>query len=189
MPLDQLQTSMTIDHLSNASTNVAYNSHNYNVSRGSQVGRGQGRQRGRDGNNFRGRRGKERSNYKPVIQICKKVGHMATTWYFKFDNDYQPPASSQDQHPPACYPTNNSGNSNAYIATSDTIHDSAWYMDSGATIHVTSELDNLSISSDYKGKAKLCVGDGNAFPISHVGSSLIASKPHPLLLNNVLHVP
>lgn len=33
------------------------------------------------------------------------------------------------------------------------------------------------------------MGDGNALPISHVGSSLIASQSHPLLLNNVLHVP
>ena len=87
------------------------------------------------------------------------------------------------------YMSNNSGNSNAYIATSDSVHDPAWYMDSGATSHVTSELGNLSISSDYKGKNKLCVGDVKALTISHVGSSLLSSKTQPLLLNNILHVP
>ena len=98
---------------------------------------------------------------------------MATTYYFKLDNDYQPPASSQDQHNQAHHMGTNSGNSIAYVATSETVHDPAWYVDNGATCNV---LDNLSLSSDYKGNTKLCVGDGNALPISHIGSSFISSK-------------
>ena len=101
MRLDQLQASMTID-LTNASVNVAYNSHNYNVGRGLQASKGQGGQRGRGGNNYCGgcgARGIGRSNYRTVCQICKTVGHMATMCYFRFDNDYQPLTSSQDQHP------------------------------------------------------------------------------------------
>ena len=62
-------------------------------------------------------------------------------------------------------------------------------MDSGATSHVTSKLNNLTINTDYKGKGKLCVGDGNNLTISHFGSSFISSNSKPLALNNILHVP
>ena len=62
-------------------------------------------------------------------------------------------------------------------------------MDSGAISHVTSKLDNLSLSSNYKGKPKLCVRDGNALTISYIGSSLLSSRNQPLALNNILHVP
>ena len=111
---------------------------------------------------------------------------MATTCWFRFDNEYQPSTSSSK----ANHHVNNGSRSSAtYIATSDTVHDSSWYMDSGATSHLTSELDNLSLNSYYKGKAKLCVGDGNALTISHIGSSLLSSRNQPLALNNILHVP
>ena len=65
----------------------------------------------------------------------------------------------------------------------------AWYVDSGATSHVTSELDNLSIRSYYKGKGKLYVEDGSPLTISNIGSSYISSNSHPLALCNILHVP
>ncbi|KAK0599971.1 hypothetical protein LWI29_010346 [Acer saccharum] len=39
----------------------------------------------------------------------------------------------------------------AYFATPKTVADQAWYVDSGATNHVTSNLSNLSIKSDYRG--------------------------------------
>ena len=54
---------------------------------------------------------------------------------------------------------------------------------------MTSELDNLSISSEYKGKGKLYIGNGNSLTISHIGSSFIPSSLHFLALHNILHVP
>ena len=182
MRLEQLQVSMIVN-LASASANVAYNNNNSNFSsgRGSQGGRGQG---GRGNTNFHGGRsshGRGRSGYKPMCYIYKKTGHTIAVCYFRFDNDYQHPPP-RDQHSQT-----NSGNSNAYIATSDTVDDPAWYVDSGAISHVTLELDNLSVKSYYKGKSKLHGGDGNALDISHIGSSLIPSQP--LKLKNILHVP
>ena len=101
---------------------------------------------------------------------------MATTCYFRFDNDYQHPASSQNQCTQERHNSSTSTNSTAYIATSETIHDPACYVGSGATSHVTSKLDNLSRSYDYKVKGKLCLGDGNTLTISHVDSSFISSN-------------
>ena len=192
MRLDQLQTSMTLD-VTNASANVAYNSYNNRGGRGFSGNRNHG---GRGNSNHRGGRGgyhgRGRSNYKLTCQICKRIGHLATTCYFHFDNDYQPHAPSnnnQEHHNSTSGSFTPHANSNAYVATSDTIHDPAWYVDSGATSHVTADLDNLSINSEYKGKGKLYVGNGNSLTISHVGSSFIPTHNHSLALRNVLHVP
>ena len=38
--------------------------------------------------------------------------------------------------------------------------DSPWFIDSGATNHITTSLNNLSLSSPYEGTDKVTVGDG-----------------------------
>ncbi|CAM8884499.1 unnamed protein product [Rhodiola kirilowii] len=38
--------------------------------------------------------------------------------------------------------------------------DPAWYFDTGATNHVTSDFGNLSVTSDYSGNDGLQVGNG-----------------------------
>ncbi|XP_031250334.1 mucin-5AC-like [Pistacia vera] len=42
-----------------------------------------------------------------------------------------------------------------YIATPSSIQDTAWYMDSGATDHVTSDFSQLTSSSNYMGREQL----------------------------------
>ncbi|XP_031250702.1 uncharacterized protein LOC116108600 [Pistacia vera] len=49
-----------------------------------------------------------------------------------------------------------------YIATPSTVHDAAWYMDSGATDHVTSDFSQLTGSTSYEGSEQLQVGNGQA---------------------------
>ena len=119
MCIDQLQTSMTIDCTNlNASTNVAYNSHNYRGGRSSQSNRGQGRGGNGQERGGRGYRGRGRSNYRPTCQICKRIGHLDTTRYFRFDNDYQPPISfsNKDCGTPSPGNSNGYGNSTAYLS-------------------------------------------------------------------------
>ena len=154
MRLDKLQTSMTLD-LTNASANVAYTNSNHRGGRGYQGNRGQGGRGGTRHQGGCGSRGRGRSNYRPTCQICKRVGHVATTCYFRFDNDYQPPVSSlstQEHYNSVPRSSTNQGNSTAYVATSESVHDPVCYVDNGATSHVTSKLDNLSINSYYKAK-------------------------------------
>ena len=64
-----------------------------------------------------------------------------------------------------------------------------WYLDSGATNHVTSDLSNLNIQADYKGKNKLIVGNGSSLPILHIGDSTLKDNQKNLLLKNIMHVP
>lgn len=66
----------------------------------------------------------------------------------------------------------------------------SWYPDSGATNHLSSDLSNLNISSEYHGGNQLVLGNGSGVDISHVGESYIKSATHKtLLLKNLLHVP
>ncbi|KAH9647737.1 retrovirus-related pol polyprotein from transposon RE1 [Citrus sinensis] len=70
------------------------------------------------------------------------------------------------------------------------IEDPSWYIDSGATNHITNDLGKLLDSQAYTGTEKLFVGDGNALAITHIGSVVLnTSNSQSLFLNHVLHVP
>ncbi|KAL5758821.1 hypothetical protein ACOSP7_021432 [Xanthoceras sorbifolium] len=71
----------------------------------------------------------------------------------------------------------------AMIAAPSTVADPNWYVDSGATNHITPDFNNLSINSEYKGTNRLAVGNGQKLPISHIGSTLINS--HTKLRGNL----
>jgi histone deacetylase 1/2 len=63
-------------------------------------------------------------------------------------------------------------------------------MDSGATDHITGELEKLSFRDKYHGGQQVHAANGQGMEISHIGHSTLhspsSSKIH---LNNVLHVP
>lgn len=50
------------------------------------------------------------------------------------------------------------------------IEDTCWFPDSGATNHVTNDLSQQSISSEYNGSGKLHMSNGIGLPITHIGS-------------------
>ena len=63
-----------------------------------------------------------------------------------------------------------------------------WFLDSGATHHVTDDGDSLPTKTEYSSIAKLAIGNGSTLPISHIDTVKIpASKP--LILKNILLVP
>jgi len=66
---------------------------------------------------------------------------------------------------------------------------SSCFLDSGATNHLTADLNNLSMHSIYTGNDQVKVGDGTGLSIHHLGNAIIPSVSRPLQLNNVLHVP
>lgn len=68
--------------------------------------------------------------------------------------------------------------------------DPTWYIDNGATNHITNDLDKLLEPKAYSGSEKLLVGNAFSFYIKQIGSILLATAAHePLLLNHVLYVP
>lgn len=97
-------------------------------------------------------------------------------------------------------PTGGNGNTNyssldssskSYFTCPSTVEDLSWYMDSGASDHVISKVDQLALKEDYVGSQQLQVGSGECLEISHTGSvSLPTSFYNKFLhLKNILCVP
>lgn len=133
-----------------------------NPARGRGDGAG-GRGRGNSGAG-RGLGGnqQQRIDTRPVCQVCYKRGHVA---------NYVP----DERHVAAA--------SYAYGV------DTTWYIDIGATDHLTSELDKLTTREKYKGTDQIHTASGAGMKIKHIGHSFIHILSRTLHLKNVLHVP
>lgn len=59
-------------------------------------------------------------------------------------------------------------------------------MDTGATDHITGELEKLTIHDKYNGKDQIHTASGAGMNISHIGYSTVHSPSRNLHLNNVL---
>ena len=69
--------------------------------------------------------------------------------------------------------------------------DPTWYTDSGATNHITVEMENMKITADYKGKEKIIVGSSKFLNITQTGYSVLTNSLPSLSLSlrNILRVP
>jgi hypothetical protein len=111
--------------------------------------RGFGRGRGRS------------SNYTdPVIcQVCGKKNHTAVECWHRFDESYTPDQKF------------------AHAASSSCNVDTNWYMDSGATDHITDELEKLTVGNKYQGGDQIHMASGAGMDISHIGH-VVVNIPH-----------
>ena len=77
----------------------------------------------------------------------------------------------------------------ANLTTTPTTSDHNWIVDSGASHHITSDLQNLSIHNNYGGTEDIIIGDGKGIPITHTGSTLLNSPTTTFTLDDVLCAP
>ena len=63
-----------------------------------------------------------------------------------------------------------------------------WLADFGISNHLTANLSNLSIQSQYKGPEQITLGNGQTLSINHIGNASLSTKYHNFVLKNVLHV-
>ncbi|CAL1362863.1 unnamed protein product [Linum trigynum] len=119
---------------------------------------------------------------RPVCQYCEKPGHTVHQCFRLFPQARQ----AHLQTRPAQVHYSNAGSS---IPQSTTGPSNPWLMDPAASHHVTGDLGNLSLYSDYTGPDELVVGNGSGLRISHIGSSNLSTGLHSLSLQDVLHVP
>jgi hypothetical protein len=75
------------------------------------------------------------------------------------------------------------------MATHGYTVDPNWYVDTGATNHITSDLERLATKERYTGGDQILVANGAGLSITHIGNSFIASSSIPLYLNHVLFAP
>lgn len=112
------------------------------------------------------------STNKPPCQVCFKVGHTADRCWHRFDENFVP----DPRHAAAA-------------ATSSHTADTNWYTDTGATDHITGELDKLSFREKYNGGDQVHTADGTGMDINHIGKATIHTQTCNLSLDHILHVP
>ena len=59
-------------------------------------------------------------------------------------------------------------------ATSATMGDTSWFLDAGATHHLISDLNNLTIHNPFTSGDKVIVGDGKGLSIANIGKFSLA---------------
>jgi hypothetical protein len=69
------------------------------------------------------------------------------------------------------------------------IPSTTWFLDSGASTNVTSDINNLSSSYFYTGPEAVHIGNDTGLQIAHKGNVILLADGLSLILNNVLHVP
>ena len=108
--------------------------------------------------------------------MCGKFGHITLNCYHRFDHNYQATQSN-----PTTYFTN--------FATLSILGDVVWYMDFGATHHLTPKPANLQNSNPFVGPDKVAIGNGKELPILNIGSTSLQSNSCSFHFHNVLHFP
>jgi hypothetical protein len=66
--------------------------------------------------------------------------------------------------------------------------DNMWYTNSGATNHITGDLDRLTMHDRYAGADQVHAANGIGMDITRIGKTVIPNPCRDLVLNNVLHV-
>jgi hypothetical protein len=135
-------------------------------------GHGPDRGRGSGGRGYASNGGRSSSSSsRPRCQVCHKIGHTANNFWHRFDEEYVPETRT------AGSPTTSYDN------------DPNWYTNSGATDHITGELDKLTMHDRYNGNDQIHAANGAGMEISCIGKSIVPTPSRNLVLNNVLHVP
>ncbi|KAH9699266.1 retrovirus-related pol polyprotein from transposon RE1 [Citrus sinensis] len=145
--------------------------------------------------NSNGRGSSDLNSAGVICQIYFKPKHTAAECRNKFNREFIPFNSSSGynsyQYPVPRPAYANSAPRAAFVAASEgDFADQGWYIDSGATHHLTNNLQNLSPAKEYSGNHLLHDGNGQGLHISHVGyTDLHTSLDSILHLKDILFVP
>jgi hypothetical protein len=69
------------------------------------------------------------------------------------------------------------------------ISDGGWIVDSGASAHMSANLNLLSFLKPTSSIPPITVGNGNHIPVTHTGQSHLQTATKPLALNDILVAP
>ena len=131
-----------------------------------------------------GPQGVQQNSSQLLCYICGKSGHSTMKCFHQFDLSFNGASSSS-------YSTDfipSPSSEKDYLASPSMATNKAWYMDSGATYHVTSQDNAMSEKTEYIGSRKLVVGNGDTLTISHIGSITLPTS-RSLILKNLLLIP
>ncbi|KAH9753212.1 retrovirus-related pol polyprotein from transposon RE1 [Citrus sinensis] len=127
------------------------------------------------------------ANFDPFTNYAAPTveDNYAAPFYSGFNPMYHSSYPSAEFNAPEAYLTNYEGPA-----------DDGWYLDSGATHHLTNNMANMNVREEFKGSDQLVIGDGHGLSITHVGDacftykgSNVAYKSTHILLKDMLLVP
>ena len=123
--------------------------------------------------------------YQGFCQICGIQGHTAkrcpSFQVLPIQSSTIAPSSSNNSTAPWQPRVN--------FATNRTSPNPTWLLDSGASHHVTADLNNLSLHSPYNGIDDVMIRDGTGLSITHMGSTTLSSPQSTFTLSYVFCVP
>ena len=98
--------------------------------------------------------------------------------------------------PASSYPSEAFTLPKVYVANVEGSTDEGWYLDSGATHHITNNMANMHVREDFKGSDHLTIGNGQGLVITHIGDACFnhksfksAYKHTSIALKDILLVP
>ncbi|XP_019417294.1 PREDICTED: uncharacterized protein LOC109328330 [Lupinus angustifolius] len=108
-----------------------------------------------------------------VCQFCERPGHSAKKCY-KIHG----------------YPKRQGTRPSVHMAThTSPLQNSSWIMDTGASHHITQDLQQLTMANTYPGSDQVLVVDGSGLHITLIGHTKIPTNTKSLSLKQVLCVP
>lgn len=203
--------SANIAHMANQSFNRGGSGRGYG--RNGSIGRGFNRGNGGRGYFPRGRgfgarvgrsfsqngAGSNKSHL--LCQVCGKNGHIASQCWYRYDSSYTvdpqmfssniASSSSMPVRPSTPSPAQSVTPAQAMIATPESVCDSSWYVDSGASSHLAYDDSSFCDRSSYGAPEQVFIGDGSDLSVSSVGSSTFSTaySSQSFILKDILHVP
>ncbi|PKU76601.1 Retrovirus-related Pol polyprotein from transposon TNT 1-94 [Dendrobium catenatum] len=142
-------------------------------------GRGRGRSNISRGRNYYTNRTSSTTNRGPrqprpaiTCQICGKNGHSAVKCWHRHDDQYntEQPTTALFTSPVPPPP-------------------SEWFLDSGASAHLTLDPSQLQSSQSYTGSTQVTIGNGQQLPIHNTGKGLLPTPQGSLQLSRLNFVP
>lgn len=106
-----------------------------------------------------------RSTHKSQCQVCGKLSHTALGCWHRYNQDLLASSSSF-----------NDNNKKAMTANSCTTFDLSWYLNSGATTHITHDVHNLGQKASCIGPDRIHIVDGTGLAIDPICSSSFSSQ-------------
>ncbi|WVZ94201.1 hypothetical protein U9M48_040122 [Paspalum notatum var. saurae] len=121
-----------------------------------------------------------------MFQLCERTGHTVHDCWDRFKKNYVPPQQwvqiKQDhrRQQPLYF--------HLMVLPSYAV-DTNWYMDSGATDHITSESEKLTTRQQYTVQDQIHAANGKGMDISHIGNTIIRTPKRDFSVNHILHAP
>lgn len=113
---------------------------------------------------------------------------MAANCFYRFDQNF---ACNTGGSTEGNKESSKNQSHSAYAITQENLDSQDWYMDSGASHHVTNDSSVIDQGTQTSTKSFLVVGNGERINIESKGKSCLSysRKYSPLKMNNLLHVP